>query len=74
MVIIKISATKKLLLEMSAKQIMFMIEKYGTRIFRRKGMLIEQGMHWILALPEEVESMELSEKYQIGTVIDGKVI
>lgn len=74
MEIIKISATQRLLQEMTAQQIMYFLETYGNGAFFRKKMIIVQGIHWILALPEEVESMELSEKYQIGAVINGKVI
>lgn len=74
MVIVKISATEKLLQEMTSQQIMHFLEKYGNGSFRRKKMIIMEGMHWILALPEEIESGELSKRYQIGAIVDGRLI
>ncbi len=74
MVIVKISATEKLLQEMTAQQIMHFLETYGNGAFFRKKMIIVQGIHWILALPEEIESGELSKKYQIGALINGRYI
>lgn len=74
MVIIKISATEELLKQITAQQIMHFLEKYGNGSFRRKKMIIIEGMHWILALPEEIESGELSKKYQIGALINGRYI
>lgn len=74
MVIVKISATEKLLHEMTSQQIMHFLEKYGNGSFRRKKMIIIEGMHWILGLPEEIESGELSKRYQIGAIIDGRYI
>ena len=74
MVIVKISATDKLLHEMTSQQIMHFLEKYGNGSFRRKKMIIIEGMHWILGLPEEIESGELSKRYQIGAIIDGRYI
>ena len=73
MVIVKISATEKLLHEMTSQQIMYFLEKYGNGFFRRKKMIIIEGMHWILAMPEEIESGELSKKYQIGARINGEL-
>lgn len=66
----KISATEKLLQEMTAKQIMFFLETYGNGAFRRKHMIIMSGMHWVLALPEEIEEGILSEKKEIGYLED----
>ena len=74
MVIVKISATEKLLHEMTSQQIMHFLETYGNGSFRRKKMIIIEGMHWILGLPEEIESCELSKRYQIGAIIDGRYI
>lgn len=74
MVIVKISATENLLHEMTSQQIMYFLEKYGNGSFRRKKMIIMEGMHWILGLPEEIASGELSKRYQIGAIIDGRVI
>lgn len=74
MVIIKISATEELLKQITSQQIMHFLDKYGNGSFRRKKMIIIEGMHWILALPEEIESGELSKKYQIGALVDGRYI
>ncbi len=74
MVIIKISATEELLKQITSQQIMHFLEKYGKGPFRRKKMIIIEGMHWILALPEEIESGDLSKKYQIGALINGRYI
>ena len=63
-----VSASRAILTNYAAKNIIHILTSYGADWFRRRGLMVMNGSHIIIGTPDEVERLKFAERRVIGWV------